>query len=247
MKNAHLPRFPHPSSLRRTLPSTLRLTFPWSSGFRGPCIWAFLSSPRKTTFSATVRVQSLHRLDSSMFSPEFIRGVSRLLRYLFLLIFFAEDLQHKSFSRSVSEESSDNEYHADQSDNPSQNPFNGKGEKDQNNSYDRAQNCLYPSDILCLDHGFHIVPPCFFPFFALLSRFFIRPQRFSTLGLGPLLSESLQNLLLLPNRKVRVGRVAFSISLFNESNRITGSDGLCADHLTLPRSPTGFDRILWRR
>ncbi len=38
LKNAHLLRFPHPSSLRRT-PGTSHF-----SVFRGPCIWAFLSS-----------------------------------------------------------------------------------------------------------------------------------------------------------------------------------------------------------
>jgi len=47
LKNAHLLRFPNPSSLQRT-PS-----MPHSSGFLGPCIWAFLSSLRKMTFSAT--------------------------------------------------------------------------------------------------------------------------------------------------------------------------------------------------
>ena len=78
---------------------------------------------------------------------------------------------------------------------------------------------------------------------GLLSRFFIRYQRFSTPGLGPFLAESLQDLPLLPNRKVRVGRVAFPIRLLNECNGVFGNDGLCADPLTLLRSPTGFDRV----
>jgi hypothetical protein len=43
MKNAHLLRWPHPSSTTY-LPGT-----PYSSGFQPPCIWTFLIS-LKTTF-----------------------------------------------------------------------------------------------------------------------------------------------------------------------------------------------------
>jgi len=69
LKNAHLLRFPHPSSLRRTAKyawpthqlvgvaesHSLFVVTPLS-GFRGPCIWAFLSSPMKTGFSSKAAI-----------------------------------------------------------------------------------------------------------------------------------------------------------------------------------------------
>ena len=65
-RTAHLRRFPHPSSLRRTTKYALRPAHQLAgvargrslfvatplSGFRDPCIWAFLSSLRKMIISA---------------------------------------------------------------------------------------------------------------------------------------------------------------------------------------------------
>jgi hypothetical protein len=45
LKNARLLRFPHPS------PFNVPDSTPHGSGFRGPCIWAFLNSLQKETFS----------------------------------------------------------------------------------------------------------------------------------------------------------------------------------------------------
>jgi hypothetical protein len=53
LKNAHLLRFPQPSSLRRTSST------PHSSGFQGPCIWAFLSSPKINHFFSNLLGHSI--------------------------------------------------------------------------------------------------------------------------------------------------------------------------------------------
>jgi hypothetical protein len=44
LKNAHLLRVPHPS------PFNVPESTPHGSGFRGPCIWAFLNSLQKRFF-----------------------------------------------------------------------------------------------------------------------------------------------------------------------------------------------------
>src|SRR4030042_3921360 len=66
----------------------------------------------------------------------------------------------------------------------------------------------------------------------------------SAFGPGPLLAESSQVLLLLPNREVRIFGIPFPISLLNKGNGVVCGEGLCADPLTLLQSPTGFDRVL---
>ena len=99
-------------------------------------------------------------------------------------------------------------------------------------------------------------PPAI-PDFPELIRGFIRMRgrpgdflwfwrRLCAFGTGPLLVESLQKLLLLPNREVRIVRILFPISLFNKVNGVIGGADLCADRLTLSRYPAGFDQVLGR-
>jgi hypothetical protein len=52
LKNVHLLRSPHPSSLRRTS-KYVSLLSPTVGGIREPCIWTFLRNLTKNTFSAT--------------------------------------------------------------------------------------------------------------------------------------------------------------------------------------------------
>ena len=84
--------------------------------------------------------------------------------------------------------------------------------------------------------------------FRLSPHIFFRCRRqFSAFGPSPLLAESLQDLLLLQNREVRICRILLPISLLNEGDGVLGGADLCADRLTLLQSPTGFDRGPWRR
>jgi len=66
-------------------------------------------------------------------------------------------------------------------------------------------------------------------------------------GVLPILVESPEDFLLLPDREVGITRVFFSIKGLNKDDTVSGSTDLCLDHLTLLQSPTGFDRILWMR
>jgi hypothetical protein len=71
-------------------------------------------------------------------------------------------------------------------------------------------------------------------------------RRLSAFGPGPFLVECSQELLLLPNREVRIVRILFPISLLNKVNGVIGGADLCADRLTLSRYPAGFDQVLER-
>ena len=50
LKNAHLLRFPNPSSLRRIPPSTLRMIFLWASGYSGALHLGIFEQPAKNDF-----------------------------------------------------------------------------------------------------------------------------------------------------------------------------------------------------
>ena len=93
-----------------------------------------------------------------------------------------------------------------------------------------------------------LIPTCFLDgagkllFNELFPRFLLWcSRRFSAVGLHPLLVQSFQELLLRPNREIRVARVFLPISLFNEGNGIVGGANLCVDLLTPLRPPMGFD------
>lgn len=80
-------------------------------------------------------------------------------------------------------------------------------------------------------------------FHKILTPFsFTKLLWFSAFGPHPLLAQSLQELLLRLNRKVRIARVSLPISFLNEGNRIVGGKNLRADQPTPFRSPVRFER-----
>jgi len=78
---------------------------------------------------------------------------------LLLFLFFAEDLQHESFSGSVSKYGGRNNCHPDESNYQPSEPWNKKRQGNRNNSYDESKNPLSSSNIHHSDQEPHFIPP----------------------------------------------------------------------------------------